>query len=96
MTYLSKPYRIISIKEQTRDVKLIRVKSNLNPLPGQFLQVSVPGIGECPLASCSCNSKFVDILLKNAGSVTGKIFNLKKLYNEPKAVLGQIFCEVCK
>lgn len=78
MTYKTKPYIIENIKEYTEDVKLFKIKSNLNPMPGQFIEVSLPGIGECPLASCSYNNKSIDMLTRNAGNVTSAIFQLKK------------------
>jgi len=76
MTYKPNPYKIKKIEQITPDVKLLKIKCNLNPKPGQFIQVSVPGIGECPLASCSYNKKFIDLLTKNAGNVTSSIFQL--------------------
>ena len=52
--------------------------STLNPAPGTFLEVSAPGIGEAPLASCSHNKKYIELLTKNAGNVISAMFNLKK------------------
>lgn len=66
------------VKKYTEDVKLYRIKTKMNPAPGQFFQVSVLGIGECPLASCSYNNKYVDVIIRNAGRVTNAIFKLKK------------------
>jgi len=78
MSYQSTPYKIIKVTEYTSDVKAFRVKSTINPKPGTFIEVSVPGIGEAPLASCSCSDKYLDILTRNAGNVTSKMFQLKK------------------
>jgi sulfite reductase subunit B len=86
MSYLSKPYKITEIKTFTDDIKLFRIKCNLNPSPGQFIEVSIPGVGECPLASCSYNKGYVDLLTKNAGNVTSAIFKLSK--NEPVLIRG--------
>jgi anaerobic sulfite reductase subunit B len=77
MVYKPIPYQIKSIEEFTPDVKLLKVKSSINPKPGQFIMVSIPGIGECPLASCSHNKKYIDLLTRNAGNVTSAIFQLK-------------------
>jgi len=77
MAYLPKSYKINRIRTFTKDVKLFEINSDLNPKPGQFIQVSILGIGECPLASCSYNSKQVNLLTKNAGNVTSGIFNLE-------------------
>lgn len=76
--YTPKPYKITGITNYTEDVKLIRIKSNLNPMPGQFIEVSIPGIGECALASCSYNNSYIDMLTRNVGNVTSAIFSLKK------------------
>ncbi len=78
MSYQPIPHKISSIKSYTPDVKLFRIKCKLNPCPGTFLEVSIPGIGECPLASCSYNKNYLELLTKNAGNVTSAIFNLKK------------------
>lgn len=78
MTYQPKSYKISSIKNYTPETRLFKVKCNLNPAPGTFMEISVPGIGECPLASCSQDKKYVEILTKNAGNVTSAMFNLKK------------------
>ena len=72
------PYKIIDIIEYTEDIKLFRIKCNLNPLPGQFFEVSLPGIGECPLASCSHNKDYIDLLTKKVGNMTSAMFQLKR------------------
>ncbi len=78
MTYLPKPYKIEEMQKINSDVKLIKIKSNMNPPPGKFFEVSIPGVGECPLASCSYDNKYLNILMRNAGNVTSKIFELGK------------------
>jgi anaerobic sulfite reductase subunit B len=76
MSYLPKEYKIEKIKKETEEVNLFTVKTDIDPEPGQFFQVSIPGVGECPLASCSSNSKEVDMLVRNVGTVTKKMFDL--------------------
>jgi len=78
MTYQPKPYKILSIKKFTDNVKLFKIKCDKNPAPGTFLEVSVLGIGECPLASCSHNKDYIELLTRNAGNVTKEMFNLRK------------------
>lgn len=78
MAYLPKPYKIEEAKQVTKDIKYLKIKSRINPLPGKFFQVSIPGVGECPLASCSYDDKFLNILVRNAGNVTSRIFELEK------------------
>lgn len=78
MTYLPQKYPIISIKDLADNIKLFKVKTSINPLPGQFFEVSVLGTGECPLASCSYQPGIVDMLVRNAGKVTNELFKLEK------------------
>jgi anaerobic sulfite reductase subunit B len=78
MSYAPKPYLLSEIKPYTDDVRLFKIKSDLNPQPGQFLEISIPGVGECPIASCSCDKNYLDLLTRNAGNVTSAIFQLKK------------------
>lgn len=78
MTYLPKPYKIEEILKYNSDTWLFRVKSKMNPMPGKFIEVSIPGVGEAPLASCSYDPNYLDILTKKVGRLTGEMFKLKK------------------
>lgn len=78
MAFEPQEYKITEVKECTDDVKVFRVKTDLNPSPGQFFEVSVLGFGECPLASCSFEKNYVDMLVRNAGNVTNEMFKLQK------------------
>jgi len=78
MIFSSKPYKIEEVETVNDNVKLMKVKSNMNPLPGKFFEVSLPGVGECPLASCSYDDKYLNILMRNAGNVTSRVFQLEK------------------
>ena len=78
MSYIPKPYKITNIQTLTKDIKLFEVKCDLNPKPGQFIETSIPGFGECPLASSDYNSNKLSLLTREAGNVTSKFFKLKK------------------
>lgn len=78
MTYLPKQIPITNIKELTPNIKVIKIKTNINPDPGQFFEVSILGTGECPLTSCSYNKNYIDFLIKKTGGVTTDLFKLKK------------------
>jgi anaerobic sulfite reductase subunit B len=70
--------KIVSIKKYTSDTWMFRVKSEMNPMPGQFFQLSLFGYGEVPLASCSSNDKYLDMLVRSVGNVTHHLFKLRK------------------
>lgn len=76
--YTPKPYLIENIESFTDDIKLFKIKCDLDPKPGQFIEVSIPGFGECPLASCSNEPQFIDMLTRKAGNVTSMIFQKQK------------------
>ena len=73
-SYASKKCKIKNIKGFTEDVKLFEVECSMCPNPGQFFEVMVPEVGEGPFASCSCEDKMVEILMRRVGKVTTEIF----------------------
>ncbi|MCK4870401.1 MAG: FAD/NAD(P)-binding protein [Gammaproteobacteria bacterium] len=82
--YLPEPARIIEIKEFTPQEKFFRVEilsgKSLGHMPGQFVQVSILGIGEAPISVSSPPSddnKF-DLCVRAVGNVTNKLHTLKE------------------
>lgn len=78
MIFEPKACKVESIRKYTEDIRLLKVRTNMKIMPGQFFEVSVLGQGECPLASCSYDEKYSDILLRKVGNVTASIFRLEK------------------
>ncbi|MFH1589442.1 MAG: FAD/NAD(P)-binding protein [archaeon] len=76
--YQSNLYKVLDVIKQTSDNFLIRIKTNLNPQPGQFVNVSIPGIGEAPISSASYNKKQLDLNVRIVGKVTEAMCKLKK------------------
>jgi len=54
-------------------------KNPLNHKPGQFVEVSIFGIGEAPISvsSAPSNSSSFDIVVRKVGNVTSKLFTMK-------------------
>jgi len=77
-SFMPEKCKIVDTKPYTENVTLFRVKSSICPKPGQFFEVSIPGVGEAPLASTRCEDGYLDILARNAGNVTAALFKLKK------------------
>lgn len=76
--FQSNRYKIKEVIPQTGDNILLKVKTNMNPLPGQFVEVSIPGLGEAPISSASYNNKLLDLNIRKVGSVTNAVADLKK------------------
>jgi len=77
-TYEPKPIRITEKREVSADTVILRLASQLNPLPGQFIQASFLGIGECPLSVCSYSPNYIDVMVRKKGNVTSKIFGSRR------------------
>jgi len=84
--YLPVKARIIEIIQETfsddLDIKTFRIKLEddrvMNFLPGQFVEFSIPGVGECPFgfASSPLEKDYFDITIKRTGKVTDRIHSL--------------------
>ena len=84
--YLPVKARIIEIIQETfsedLDIKTFRIKLEddrvMNFMPGQFVEFSIPGVGECPFgfASSPLEKDYFDITIKRTGKVTDRIHSL--------------------
>lgn len=77
--YLPKELKIESVKKMTEDTYLYRLKNTLKlPLPGEFVEVSIMGIGEAPISVCNYEDNYIELLIRNVGNVTNHLVNLKQ------------------
>ena len=82
--YLPEPARIARVRSLTDMERLFELEfldgHALNHDPGQFVQVSVLGIGECPISLCSSPTKreSFELCIRRAGSVTGHLHQLQE------------------
>lgn len=83
--YMPQPCRIIASTPQTDDTMLFKVRLEDDLLaesfihkPGQFVQVSVMGSGECPISISSSPTRrgTLDLCIRKAGRVTDAFHNL--------------------
>lgn len=80
------PVKIIKAEEMTRTEKLIQVEFLEKDLaerfvhkPGQFLEVSVMGVGEAPISICCARNpeNLLELCVRRVGRVTNAIHRLK-------------------
>ena len=76
--YVPKPYKILDYHRESPDTFTITIDMAVNHDPGQFVQVSLPGIGECPISICSDSSKFMKLNIREVGNMTRSLAKLKK------------------
>ena len=76
--YLPKLAKITRIIKETSDTKTYTLAYKTKYDPGQFVEVSVIGIGEAPISICSYSNKTIDLCIRDVGNVTHIISKLKK------------------
>ncbi|MGL6063718.1 MAG: anaerobic sulfite reductase subunit AsrB [Fusobacteriaceae bacterium] len=76
--YLPTACEILKITKQTTIEWLFKVKTDIKPESGQFIQVSIPKVGEAPIsvADYSHEEGWIEFLIRKVGRVTDSIFNL--------------------
>lgn len=75
--YLPTKYKIMKIFKETHDTATFRIKCSYKHAPGQFFEIGVLGIGECPVSICSYSKDYVDLCIRNVGNVTNAIHSRK-------------------
>jgi len=65
---------ILSVKKQGSHEFTFCVKSDAKPMPGQFMQLSIPKIGECPISVSGWGEGWVEFTIRSVGEVTNVIF----------------------
>ncbi|MEC9684490.1 anaerobic sulfite reductase subunit AsrB, partial [Escherichia marmotae] len=63
-------YRIISITRHTPQEWNFRVEVDFPARWGQFVEVSLPCVGEAPISVSDCGEGWIDLLIRNVGKVT--------------------------
>ncbi|MCO6435887.1 MAG: FAD/NAD(P)-binding protein [Phycisphaerae bacterium] len=82
--YEPQPAEVVAVEKLTDLENLYRFRlSSGEPLghgPGQFVQMSLLGIGECPISICSSPTRgdYFELCVRRVGEVTGHIHGLKK------------------
>ncbi len=87
--YAPRPCRLLDVQQLTPQEKLFRLQladgSDLGHQPGQFVQVSIPGLTEAPIsvASSPSRSGYFELGVRRAGRLTAALHQL-----QPGAPLG--------
>jgi len=76
--YLPTPVKILDKKIESGDTFGLKLDWHINHEPGQFIQVSIPGIGEAPISISSYSEEYVEINIRKVGNVTNALFELEK------------------
>ena len=69
--------KIIGKTEESPDTVTFRVDWQVKHDPGQFIEISIPGVGEAPISFCSYNDTYCEFNVRLAGNVTKAIHRLE-------------------
>ena len=53
------------------------VENDMDLIGGQFLQLSIPGVGEAPISISDFTDEYLDMTIRKVGKLTDGIFELK-------------------
>jgi sulfhydrogenase subunit gamma (sulfur reductase) len=82
-SYIPRPCRLLEVQQLTPQEKLFRLRledgGELRHQPGQFVQVSIPGLTEAPisLASSPSRSGYFELGVRKTGSLTSVLHSIK-------------------
>jgi len=76
--YLPERARVQSVRNETSDTKTFRVGYPIKHGPGQFVEVSLPGYGEAPISICSYSKRYIELCVRDVGTLTHKMMELKQ------------------
>ena len=67
--------RIMDVKRESLHEYTFKVETDIKPQHGQFLQLSIPKVGEAPISVSSFGDGWMDFTIRSVGKVTDEIFN---------------------
>ena len=75
--YIPFPAEIIKINQQTDIDYTFFVKSDLKVRSGQFVQLSIPRVGEAPISISDFGDGYIEMTIRKVGKVTDELFEKK-------------------
>lgn len=71
------PCKILEVKQESKHEYTFKVESDIKPSHGQFLQLSIPKVGEAPISVSAYGDGWMDFTIRSVGKVTDVIFQKK-------------------
>lgn len=75
--YLMERIKILDVKPETEIDYTFTLEYSKPLLGGQFLQLSIPGVGEAPISISDFEENRLDMTIRKVGKLTDEIFNLE-------------------
>ena len=74
---IPKQYKILEYLKETDDTFTIKVDMQGHNDPGQFVEVTIPGVGEAPISICSYSKDYIKLNIRQVGNMTNALQKLK-------------------
>ena len=75
--YLPHKSKILDITKHTDVEWTFKMETDTaNVFPGQFYEISIPKLGECPISVSGIGENYVDFTIRGVGKVTNELFKL--------------------
>lgn len=74
---MPKAHRILHINHETEMEYTFRIEADFVPEHGQFFQLSVPRVGECPISVSSFGEGWLEFTIRAVGKVTDELFSMR-------------------
>ncbi len=75
--YLSKKVKVLGIRKHTPTERSFSLSLQTEMIPGQFVMVSLPGVGEVPISISGYNPNSIELTIRSVGKVTSKIYKIR-------------------
>ncbi|RKD32953.1 anaerobic sulfite reductase subunit AsrB [Thermohalobacter berrensis] len=75
--YLPEKMKILDVIPQTDIDITYRVETDMKPKNGQFVQVSIPKIGEAPISVSDFGDGYIEMTIRKVGRLTNEVYTLK-------------------
>ena len=69
--------KILEVKKESSHEWTFKVETDIKPSHGQFLQLSIPKVGEAPISVSGYGDGWMDFTIRSVGKVTDVIFQKK-------------------
>lgn len=78
--YLPKAFEILEVRKETAIDYTFKVSydDSDNLVGGQFMEISVPGVGEAPISICNFGDGYLEMTIRKVGRLTDQVFDLDK------------------
>lgn len=75
--YLPKAYKILSVEAETTIDYTYIVEKKEELIGGQFMEISIPGIGEAPISISDFDASTLAMTIRKVGRLTDSVFTLQ-------------------